>query len=204
MLTMTAKPASPKQINWIRDMLAERPNWYDLLNGQTYETAFDILGNVNNPDPKFVAMHEARTLIDTLLKMKATKPSKSSSVTPSPFTRLQALLKNVKPGYYALPREDGTDTFDFFRVVEIEKGQWAGKRFVNRLVGAPGSWDRVKPTMPQQLEITRKIAVDVDESAKLYAAKHRRCCRCNADLSHPRSQVALIGEKCAGIWGWAW
>lgn len=202
-LTMTAKPASPKQTNWIRDLLAERPNWHDLIDGQLYETAFDILGNVGNEDPKFIASQEASGLIGALLKIKPTK----SSATPnaaSPFNRLQAVLAMLKPGYYALPREDGTGTYNFYRIVEIENGTWKGRRFVNQLVGSPTGWDRLKPKMPQQLAIAKLIARDWQAAAKAYAQHHQKCARCNADLSNPRSQIALVGEHCAGEWGWPW
>ncbi len=204
-LTLTAKPASTKQINWIRDLLAERPNWHDELNGQHYETAFDILGNVDNPNPKFIELKEASTLIGKLLTIKpsVSTPPKTGQA-PSAFQRLQLLLKSLKPGYYALPREDDTETFNFYRIVEIEHGQWKGRRFINQLVGSPSGWNKIRPKMDQQLQLVRKIAVDPDGALKAYAKYHTKCSRCNADLSNPRSQVALIGEHCAGIWGWPW
>jgi Family of unknown function (DUF6011) len=201
-LTMTAKSASTKQINWIRDMLAERPNWHEFLNGNVYETAFDILGNVGSDDPKFITMSEARALITELLAHKPTQLNASSGA-PSPYSRLQVLLKTVQPGFYALPRADGV-TFDFLHVVEVEKGNWKGCRFVNRLIGAPGSWQRQKPPITQQLPLARLIAADVVGAAKAYAQHYKRCCRCDSDLSHPRSQVALIGPTCATAWGWTW
>lgn len=202
-LTLTAKPASPKQTSWIRDMLAERPNWHELLDGQLYETAFDILGNVGNPDPKFVALKEASSLIGKLLTIKPTQSAPAAGAV-TPFNRLQTLLATLRPGYYALLREDGTGTFSFYRIVEVEHGPWKGRRFVNLLLGSPGGWNRVKPKMTDQLVVAKMIARDWQAAAKAYAQNHQKCARCNADLSNPRSQVALVGEHCAGEWGWPW
>jgi hypothetical protein len=203
-LTITANPASAKQINWIHDLLAERPNWTQVLDNQPAETAFDILGNVGSSDPKFIAMSEARILITLLLKIPATKTVTPANGVPTPFTRLQTLLATLKPGYYALPREDVPGTFRFYRVVEVEQGTWQGRRFVNLLIGSPHGWERQKPTMVQQLAIARQLTRDWKVAARAYAQNHQKCARCNADLSNPRSQIALVGEHCAGEWGWPW
>lgn len=203
-LTVTAKPASTKQTGWIRDMAAEKIGWQDNVAGDVAETILDILGNVGNPDPKFITSLEASRAIGALLAYKPAKTAPVPGAGVSVFTRLQTVLAALKPGYYALPREDVEDTYDFYRVVEVENGPWKGRRFVNRLLGAPGGWNKVKPTVAQQLPIAKLIARDWQAAAKAYAAKHQKCARCNADLSNPRSQVALVGEHCAGEWGWPW
>lgn len=204
-LTMTAKPASLPQLKLIRDLVVDKPDWMNNVPSLVVDTIMDVLGNVGNPDPKFVEIKEASAAISALLAYKPAKTLKSgANVNASPFTRLQAIVSLLKPGYYALPRQDGTETYDFFRIVEVESGNWKGHRFVNRLLGSPGGWTRVKPSMTQQLQLAKAIARDWEAAAKAYAEFHKKCARCNADLSNPRSQVALVGEHCAGEWGWTW
>lgn len=206
-LAVDTRGASKPQLKLIGDLVTERPNWSDFLDGQLFETVFDVLGNVGNPDPKFVSVTEARLAINALLKIKKgavlTKIMTPDEKAPSPFQRLQVLLESIpksKSVRFAL-EIDGV--WEFYSIDERTKnGQKI--RWVNKLLGAPGNWNRKFLPIGEQLQIARLIAADWKQAAEDYAVKHGRCARCDAHLSDERSRAAKVGWKCAKEWGWVW
>lgn len=208
-LAVDTRPASKPQLKLIGDLVTERPNWSDFLDGAIFETVFDVLSNVGNPDPKFIAMTEARLAIDALLKIKKgavlakiAVPATAEKV-PTPFERLQVLLEVIpksKSVRFAL-EIDGT--WEFYSIDTRDKNGHK-TRWVNKLLGAPGNWNRKFLPVTDQLRIARLIAANWQQAAEDYAEKHGRCARCDAHLSDERSRAAKVGWKCAQEWGWAW
>lgn len=208
MITTDTRHATGPQLELIRNLAAERPAWQDQLNGQPYETVFDILGNVGNPDPKFVSLFEAKAAIKALFAVakptQMLKPTQTLKSATTGFIELQTLLRTLQVGHYALPRKVD-DVLDFFEI--IERPDQNGKpptRWVNRLLGYPGTWNRDKLSINLQAAAARAISGDWVASAKLYATHFQTCARCDAPLSNPRSRAAKVGHDCAKIWGWKW
>ena len=204
MITGTVTPASPKQVDYIRDLTAGRPEWQSVITGPAAETIFDVLGNVGSSDPKFITTHEASAAIKALLRVRpvSTVTATLKQVT-SKFIDLQTALAKLHVGHYALPRKaDGV--IDFFEVIEREGKNGKPTRYLNRLLGCPGDWNREHLSVDLQAAAARAISGDWVAAAQAYATHFQTCAKCDAPLSHPRSRVAKIGPKCAKDWGWKW
>jgi len=133
-ITITDKPASERSIKFLTDLATKR-DWRNVLQGQLYETALDALGNVGNPDPKFISQREASKAIDALLKIKPPAQVVGvgvnthvgfAAVDHSLLTQVLATLPLSK---YALPRRSDPTIWDFFEVIERKNGT----RYLNRL-----------------------------------------------------------------------
>lgn len=200
--TMTDRSASEKSINYLTDLASSRP-WHDALNGREWETAFDALGNVGNPDPKLITQREASAAIAALLKIRPPTtatvdgPKTSGSLAGRDRDQLTQALTTLPLSRYALPRVTEPGTWDFFEVVERKNGV----RYVNRLLGAPGDWNREHLTSRLQLHAARHIAEDPRAAAFEYARQHGRCSCCNAKLSDPKSIATSMGPVCRKRFG---
>ena len=85
----------------------------------------------------------------------------------------------------------------FFEVRQVEKGRWAGRKFLNRLLGSPGDWrrERVAPNLAAlAIEV---IAADPAGCAKRYADEFTCCAACRAPLSDKASRDRGLGPDCA-------
>lgn len=63
------RPATPEQLDFLLQLVAERPDWQDHLNGHPYERTFDVATGSG----KFISTGEASAAIHALLEVKATK-----------------------------------------------------------------------------------------------------------------------------------
>jgi hypothetical protein len=174
--------ASDKQINYIKDLVAQRPTWPTISDFNIRK----IIRYVKRDED--VAMRDASKVIDALLKLSpiATQPTND-------FTAVQGVLKQLPLSRYALPRKDGTG-WDFFEVTEMKATK---SRFIVRLLGNPGDWNRKKLPFNLALAAAQHILEDPKASAVQYATQHGRCAVCNAHLSDPISIAASMGPICA-------
>lgn len=212
-----------KQEKYVADLAAQRPTWVTLVTGENFETITDVLANLQvkadaakiGTAPaglKKIIRKHASSAIDALLGVKPSPLPPTTSVSsdpkpttaqPTPFQRLQVLLHVIpvsKSVRFAL-EIDGT--WQFFSV-DTRKKDGVETRWVNKLLGAPGNWNRKFLPVEEQLKIARLIATNWEQAAADYATKHGRCARCDAHLSDERSRAAKVGWKCAKEWGWAW
>jgi len=194
-LTTISRPASDKQIKYVVD-LADKRNFQGHVSAQTLDVI--LRARVRQSPPKFVAppfvsAADASDAIDALLRCRPIAASSTTGIE---------LLRQIRPGRYALPRRsDGA--VDAFEVVERPNG----KLFLNQLLGGNISGAKFhRKYLPAQLQAAaaRAISADQDASAKLYADTYCECPRCGAALTHPRSRAARIGKACADVWGWTW
>jgi hypothetical protein len=207
MMITDTTPASTNQIKYIADLATKIENWDTLIkNPGAVETIFDILGNVGNPNPKFVSLNEAHIALDEFytvtLQLKAKSAPTPHVTKKSQVVGLDALLTTIKPGRYALPRKaDGV--IDCFEVVKWKNG----KRFLYQLLGGNISGSKFhRKYLSQELQgaAGRAIAAYQKAAAWLYAETYCECPRCHVALTHPRSKKAHIGQTCAKEWGWPW
>lgn len=174
--------ASDKQINYIKDLVAQRPTWPTISDFNIRK----IIRYIKRDED--VAMRDASKVIDALLKLTP------ASVKPkSDFTDVQDVLKKLPLSRYALPRKDGTG-WDFFEVTELKATK---SRFIVRLLGNPGDWNRKKLSFNLALAAAQHILEDPKASAVQYATQHGRCAVCNAHLSKPKSIAQSMGDTCA-------
>lgn len=195
------RPASPAQVSYIRDLTVKIPNWFELVKTVEAETVLDVLGNVNNPDPKFVSLDEAKAALNVLVPLSrvagTVQPKHDGS---DDWKQLCQLLRQINPGKYALPRKSDPAEIDFFEVVERKNGV----RFLNQLLGGGSKFNRKHLSNHLQACAARAILGDQKAAAKLFAEKTETCPRCFTALTEKRSRDAKIGPVCAKAWGWSW
>lgn len=170
--------ASDAQVEYLRDLLAERqPEHLVLLGSMLAEGT--------------LTKKLASEKIDYLKKL----PVQGTATTPQedPLKLLPVGGRGV--GRYAL-KED--DRWVFYEVVERK----TGRRFLNRLIGAPSDWQRqFLPPMIQRSVAREILEMGSKASALAYAEQHGRCSMCNSPLSDPKSILRSMGPTCAGRFG---
>lgn len=175
--TRTDRPASAKQKEFIRTLLAER------AGNEEAEAIRDALNAAKKTAP--IGSRFASHCITKLLELPKAK-------------RLP--LADVPQGRYALPAEDGHVIF--YKVDRPTTGTWAGRTFVSQLVGAPGSYDEQRQDINRTAKVLARIAaMGHVESAKLFSRKNVCCSRCLSPLSLVQSRATGFGSTCAGRLG---
>jgi hypothetical protein len=171
-----------KQVTYIKD-LADKRDWIGANLPIEFRRVITniLIDNLNIPRKL------ASQTIDALQAVKPwTKPT-------SDFTELQDILKSLPLSRYALPRVDGTG-WDFF---EISEWKQTKTRFIQRLLGNPGDWNRAKLSPKLAYAAAKHIAEAPKDAAVQYAKQHGRCAVCNAFLSDPDSIAQGLGPVCA-------
>jgi len=202
-VTTKHRKISQPQIDYILGLTKSRS--YLHLDGEVAETIHDVLGNVGNPDPKFVSVTEASAAIKALLGCKEitktgsliNKPAGASFKSIDTDILVQVLV-TVPTSKYALERVGEPGVFDFFEVIERK----SGRRYLNRLIGSPGDWRREFLSLTLQLAAARHIAENPTGAALAYCKHHGRCCRCDAKLSVDKSIIEGVGPVCRKKMGW--
>lgn len=215
-VTTNTLPATQRQVDYIIDLAEKRPGWQDfcaLGYPEAGETVFDVLGNVGSDDPKFISRREASHAIDTLLRIKPPakqpEPTVTDTITVTPsaaslVAQLVAALAALPTSKYALP-VGPNDALDFYEVVERKnKVTGAKTRYLNRLLGCPGDWNRQRLSVTRQLEVAAFITSDPVGHAKRYSDEYTQCARCDAPLSDERSRKCGFGWTCAQHFGVEW
>jgi hypothetical protein len=131
---------------------------------------------------------------------------------PSPMTEgVEEIFKNiaagtspeirkssdpVEPGHYAIESRTGNNDLDFFRV-KAGKGKWAGRFFVDRIIGGHPeqgiTWQEAKLV----LAALERLGVEGRLRARVrYAQEIGSCYRCNRHLTDETSRQLGIGPEC--------
>ncbi len=101
----------------------------------------------------------------------------------------------VPDSKYALVRpSDGL--LEFFEV-KTGKGKWAGKQFVERLIGAPGDWRRYPVRGMERQRVMQQIDFDPKAAAIRFSKEFTVCAVCGSPLSDPESLALGLGPICA-------
>lgn len=109
-------------------------------------------------------------------------------------TNLQ--LSEIPTAKYCLTYKPTGELY-FFEVVERKNG----RRFVNRLIGAPGDWKRVWLDYANTAAIVNAIHRDVKGAAKSFADQFTCCAKCQSPLSDAKSRSLGLGPDCRKAFG---
>ena len=165
------RPASDKQLAFIKKLMDERPDWSEQLDDEQVERAFDVMGQ------KLVTGGEASTLIESLLAFPATREGEVP------------VAERGGPGYYT---RDG----EFYVVVKSRQGRLYAKQLAAHQTysGAERfSWDYA-PGVAATFAEADRVAV---EQAAEWGHLHGHCFKCLKPLTDPKSVAAGIGPVCA-------
>lgn len=107
---------------------------------------------------------------------------------------LKELAELVPAGRYAVPSATGNNDLDFYLVQKPDKGKWAGRTFVKRIIGGH---DPMQMTNGEQFRALRQITeVGVEEAGMRYAAESGNCRDCGRDLTDEESRACGRGPVC--------
>lgn len=165
--TRAEPPPSDKQLAFIERLLSERPSF---------------------PAEPPRTKRQASELIDTLLLTP-----KEKNLNAGGDRTVQALLRDVPDGFYALESRTGTNDLDFI-VVVTRRGS---KRYVNRYLGGQG---QVHLRSSEQRAFAQRLS-ELDTTQlhvlrTLFGIELGRCCRCGRELTDETSRALGIGPEC--------
>lgn len=182
-------PATPKQLSFIRSLARERQvpvAGRDAREVVVIERIMDVLGE------KDVSKGEASDAITYLLS----RP------------RVAALgewpdLSDIPPSKYMITGADG----DPVQVEIVERR--GGRRYLNHLIGAPGTWRRERVSAANSRAWAEKIrGAALQDGSRLlhgpeaaavrFSREHVVCAACMSPLSDAESIARGLGPVCAG------
>lgn len=198
MAALTAHPATDKQIDFIKSLIAER----DL----------SLIWTINHErgGPEYRST-EARSAVETWREMWREHGSGVFTTTAAseligyllraprkPEHKPNDLqLPEVPAGRYAMPAKDGH--LAFFRVSRPTEGQWAGMTFLT--VQASDTEYPIRSADARRAILTR-IAEDPAAASLRYGREIGACGICGRTLTDEDSRARGIGPVCAEKTGW--
>jgi Family of unknown function (DUF6011) len=148
------------------------------------------------PAPGYSTDQEAGALLD------AVTGSAPSYTSQNIWLELNMKLETLPTSKYAIPLSDTNPNDLLF--VEVVERKTTKKRYINKLIGAPGDWKRVFgwTDADKQLAIAKQIAEDPTKYVKIYCQKFTRCSCCDSPLSVAKSIAAAMGPVCSKKFQW--
>jgi len=202
------KPASPKQLKWLRDLLIEKDyttfpaDWrdycdyvkraFELCVGEGYEPESLNTWLVTG-DRDEVTMDTFKTLLPKLQEAPVVKGATPKATMPSD--------EALPEGRYAIPVQDKDSENDlaFYKVDRPTEGKWAGKVFVKLLL----SDNEHRMPFPQQVSVANNIVQYGAAEASMNYGKHfEQCGVCGRGLTNKLSRELGIGPDCRAKHGW--
>lgn len=183
MTTATVYPASNAQVSFINDLLAKRdvpPAIAEVIRTSQALTS-----------------RQASGWIDTLKGY----PFKDKA----PVSDFYAAFEGVEDSKYAIPGSMLAmvmpDSIKDSDILFLEVKTYRGRRYLNKLTGAPGDFTRTRFPMTVGLQLLNLIKGRHVEFAQNFG-KHYSCCgRCAAPLTDARSRELHVGPECRKVWG---
>lgn len=185
-MTVTTTSATAAQIGFINDLIAKR-EVDPALAGECSELIG--LGTLTKK--------QASDYIDQFIAAP-----KRAVATRSPF---QEMLATIPKSRYAIPTAELEfgDAEDAFHgdLVFIELKEYQGTLYMRQLIGAPGSFNRVRMSADAVREIVKIIARSPYTYVKLYGDHYTCCGSCGAELTDQRSRELMLGPECRKKFG---
>lgn len=174
-------PASDAQIKYVLGLQEERnlPDWWPT------RTANDL---------RFMERDEVSADINQLKTFTKNAKAQSSD----------AYKPTMPAGRYALLRKGnyGADAVWMFYEVTDGKGRWKGYKFLKRLIGAPGQYQKNPVGASERPALFKAIEADPNKAMTDYGLQSKVCGKCASPLSDPVSIARGIGPKCLSKLGW--
>jgi hypothetical protein len=175
--------ASPKQISFVRDLIAAR------------EVDADIASHIDEVITLgFYSKSHASADIDAFLKLP--KRAKASG-------GMQALLSSVPKSKYAIPADElelsSIEVKNDLLFVEVK--EYMQTLYMRQLHGAPGGFTRTKLTTEQTKDIIAIIATDPYKYTRIFGQHYSCCGSCGAELTDARSRELMLGPECRKKFG---
>lgn len=152
--------------------------------------------------PCTVKRQAASSAIDYLLKPLMAPPLATVTVSTSTISKweiLTKLLANLPISKYAVWSKQ-TNQWEF---IEIREQKSTKKRYLNKLLGAPGHWAWAHGiTIDWMILMAEIIAKDPTKFAVNYCEQFTRCSACDSPLSNAKSIAEAMGPTCRKKFKW--
>lgn len=186
MTTLTL--ASEKQVAFLQDLVATRS-----VDEMTKDL---ILGYI---ETETLSRKAASSFIDDLLKA----PRKEREAGTGSVTH-QALLA-IPKSRYAI-HVDEIDVLECANAVNgdwlfLEVKEWMSTRYMRKLQGSIGSFNRVKLETSDVLALTELISNNPYKYARQFGELYSCCGSCGAELTDPISRELQLGPECRKKFG---
>jgi hypothetical protein len=173
-------PPSDRQIAYIMSLQEQKiaPQWWKPLDEAT---------------ARKLEKDEASGVIQMLKSFADNKATDSG----------KADYRDVPAGRYALqmPGPDGHDVWRFFEVQD-GKGKWKGYKFIKRLIGSPGQYQKAQMSREDRMVVMKRLEADPDQAMTDYGLQSGVCGKCHSPLTNPESLARGIGPVCLRKLGW--
>jgi hypothetical protein len=145
-----------------------------------------------------IAKREISRLISVLVARKpAETPPAGLEYGPAKNRETEAPLPDVPSGYYAVDSLTGNNDLDFFSIEKKTEGRWAGRTFVNRVIGGRSETSVRGKTVREALEAIE--AAGPAKASARYGQEIGRCGKCNRTLTDELSRSLGIGPVCRSL-----
>jgi hypothetical protein len=141
-----------------------------------------------------ISKREISGLISVLVKRKPADPVPAGLEYGPKDREPETPLPDVPSGYYAVGSLTGNNDLDFFSVERKTEGRWAGRTFVNRVIGGRSETTVRGKTAREALEAIE--AAGPAKASALYGQEIGRCGKCNRTLTDELSRSIGIGPVC--------
>jgi hypothetical protein len=172
-------PASEKQIRYVMTLQNHRmlPEWWTAMTeAQLKLMERDEVSGIIN-------------MLKTFVEKKADDSSKAE-------------YRDVPAGRYAIKEKTGLGEQWRFYEVQDGKGKWQGYKFIKRLIGAPGQYQKNPLSREARIPIMKVLESDPQKAMTDYGLQSGVCGKCSSPLSDPVSLARGIGPKCLAKLGW--
>jgi hypothetical protein len=119
-----------------------------------------------------------------------TAPAPPGAAVPPPMSAFQ----HIPPGRYATPSLTGNNDFDFWQVDRPDKGKWAGRTFIERIIG--GQENARLGNMHQRAAAQAIADYGIDEASYLFGQQLGICGDCGRHLTDEESRRIGKGPVC--------
>ena len=183
-------PATPAQIGYITDLLADRD-----VPSPSAEKVREMLAG---PLSKSSASH----VIDTLKAW----PKRARVVAGAAPARPNVLVDlDVPKSRYAIPAIDleleALDVNLSGELFFVEVKEYRGTTYMRQLVGAPGSFNRLRLSPRDVVKIANVIMRDAYGYTRLFGENYSCCGKCGAELTDDESRRLMLGPICRKAFG---
>lgn len=133
--------------------------------------------------------------LDMIITMREAQAAPAPVVTPpAPRPATTGPAPKIATGHYAVRSATGNNDLDFYLVKNVTEGKWAGRTFVEQVVGGH---ENFPVRGAAGVAVLRRIEeAGAIEAGRLYGQEIGRCYVCHRTLTDEASRSAGIGPDC--------
>lgn len=149
--------------------------------------------------------HEIRQLIDGMFALP--DAARSAAAAHPRYEKINDMLRRLEVplSMYALPREDLPPAAAALAhgnaLLFVQVREYQETRYIRVLRGAPGHFNREKPSADEAREIATQLATDPRSYAQLFGDTYSCCGSCGAELTDDTSRRLKLGPECRKKFG---